>query len=87
MVQLVLAVADTGYGIPKPDIEHVFEKFYRAHDDRTAGARGTGLGLSLVKAICEAHGGTVTVESEVDVGSTFTCRIPLQHVDEQTAEF
>lgn len=79
---LVLRVADTGYGIPKPDIEHVFEKFYRAYNERTAESRGTGLGLSLVKAIIEAHGGTVEVESEVDVGSTFTCRIPLTPPDD-----
>jgi PAS domain S-box-containing protein len=75
---LVLEVADTGYGIPKPDIEHIFEKFYRAHDERTVQSRGTGLGLSLVKAIAEAHGGTIEVQSEVDVGSTFTCRVPLR---------
>jgi len=83
---LVLRVADTGYGIAKPDIEHVFEKFYRAHDERTTESRGTGLGLSLVKAIIEAHGGTVEVESEVDVGSTFTCRIPLTEPADDSQE-
>ena len=83
---LRLSVADTGYGIPKPDVEHVFEKFYRAHDDRTQQSRGTGLGLSLVNAIVEAHGGTVDVQSEVDVGSTFICRIPLDLPEEEAPQ-
>ncbi len=70
------AVEDTGYGIPKQEVEHVFEKFYRVRDKRTREVRGTGLGLSLVKLIVESHGGQIQVASEVGRGSTFTFTIP-----------
>ncbi len=72
-----IAVADTGLGIPAEDIPHLFEKFYRV---RRPGLdiRGTGLGLAIVKQLVEMHGGTITVESEPNRGSTFTVTIP-QH--------
>jgi signal transduction histidine kinase len=67
-------VKDTGIGIPERDLPHVFERLYRG--DRSRSQPGLGLGLSFVKAICEAHGGTVTVESALNEGATFTVRLP-----------
>lgn len=67
-------VSDTGRGISPEALPHVFERFYR--EDRSD-HRGAGLGLSLVKAVVEAHGGTVTAQSRVGEGSSFTVRLPL----------
>lgn len=72
-----VCVHDTGVGIPKDELEHVFDKFYRAtsNEDR---AEGTGLGLSLVQQIVEnLHGGRVFVKSQVGAGSTFGFELPL----------
>jgi signal transduction histidine kinase len=68
-----IEVKDTGIGIPERDLAHVFERLYRG--DRSRSQPGLGLGLSFVKAICEAHGGTVTVESSPNEGATFTVRL------------
>ncbi|MBN1564876.1 MAG: ATP-binding protein, partial [Anaerolineae bacterium] len=73
----VVAVRDTGYGIPPEHLPHIFEKFYRVKDSRLRHIHGTGLGLSLVKASAKAHGGYVTVDSEPEVGSVFTLYLPL----------
>lgn len=68
-----LVVRDTGVGIPFNDLPHVFERFYVVERSRAREATGTGLGLSIVKGIVEAHGGTVTADSEFGVGTTLTC--------------
>lgn len=76
--QAILAVADTGRGIPAEDLPHVFERFFRRSaktSDRSAS--GSGLGLSIVKWIVDAHGGTIDVQSKVGEGTTFTVRFPL----------
>jgi PAS domain S-box-containing protein len=73
---LVIEVSDRGYGIPAPDLERIFEKFYRVPRVQDAGTPGTGLGLALVREIAELHRGSVAVKSEVGQGSTFTLRIP-----------
>lgn len=75
--EAVISVADTGEGIPIRDMERVFERFYRVDSARSRATGGTGLGLSIVKHVAESHGGSVTVESELGVGSTFTIRLPL----------
>jgi signal transduction histidine kinase len=70
----VLRVADTGRGVPPGDLPRIWERLFRGDASRTE--RGLGLGLSLVKAVVEAHGGTVEVDSEVARGSTFSIALP-----------
>lgn len=72
-----LSVRDEGPGIPKGEQSRIFERFYRPGDELRRETQGTGIGLSLVKSIVEAHRGTVTVESESGKGSTFTLTFPL----------
>jgi two-component system phosphate regulon sensor histidine kinase PhoR len=67
-------VGDTGTGIASEDLPRVFERFYKG--DRSRGSVGSGLGLAVVKHTVEAHGGTMSVESEVGLGSTFSFSIP-----------
>lgn len=71
-----LSVRDTGRGIPPDSVDHVFERFYRVPDLDSSTA-GTGLGLAIAKRIVENHGGQVTLESEVGVGSVFTVILPV----------
>ncbi len=73
-----ISVADQGIGIPPDEHGRIFERFYQVNGGLTRRYAGTGLGLALVKEIVEAHGGTVSLESEVGVGSTFTICLPLQ---------
>jgi|GEM_PF-2788939 len=72
-----ITVSDTGIGIPADELPHVFERFFRGEKPRTMQLTGTGLGLSIVKEIVELHGGWVTLDSQEDVGSTFTVWLPL----------
>ncbi len=74
--QAVLRVSDTGVGIPADALPHVFERFYRVDAARSRAHGGSGLGLSIVRWIVEAHRGTIEVASKLDVGSTFTVRLP-----------
>ena len=71
-----VTVEDTGIGIPEDDIARVFGRFYRVDSSRGE-VSGAGLGLSIVKAIVDAHGGTIDVKSELGRGSTFTIHLPL----------
>lgn len=70
-----IAVADTGVGIDPSELDHIWERLYRG--DRSRSSRGLGLGLSLVRALVEAHGGTVHVESTPGHGSRFALRLPV----------
>ncbi|NKE61656.1 HAMP domain-containing histidine kinase [Lentzea sp. PSKA42] len=67
-----ITVSDTGSGISAEDLPHVFDRFWRADRSRTRDTGGSGLGLAIVHALVSAHGGTVTVESQVGRGTTFT---------------
>ena len=71
-----LTVADTGTGITPEDLPHIFERFYRADKSRTRSNGNSGLGLSICKAIVNAHGGSIEVASRVDEGTQFTVRLP-----------
>jgi two-component system OmpR family sensor kinase len=72
-----VAVADDGPGLADDQVAHVFERFYRADPSRARASGGVGLGLSIVAAVAEAHGGTVSAESAPGRGTTFRIRLPL----------
>ena len=71
-----VSVTDTGEGIPPEDLERIFERFYRADKSRRKG--GVGLGLSIAREVVRRHGGEITVESVVGLGSRFTVRLPAR---------
>ncbi len=75
--EALLSVSDTGVGIPEADLPYVFERFFRSKGSRATNPGGSGLGLSIVRWIVEAHKGRVTVESQLGKGSTFTVRLPV----------
>jgi signal transduction histidine kinase len=75
--QMVIDVADTGIGIKPEEAERVFDKFYRSDDPRVEKITGTGLGLTLAREVIRLHGGDVTVQSELNHGSTFTATFPV----------
>jgi signal transduction histidine kinase len=78
-----IEVSDTGVGIPEDEIDKLFDRFFRASTAATV--QGTGLGLSIAKTIAEAHGGVISVESEVGVGTTFSVDLPMQTPQEPAA--
>ena len=71
-------VADTGVGVPRSEQSRLFDRFFRASNATSRAVPGVGLGLMIVHAIVTAHGGTISLASEVGEGSTFTVRLPLQ---------
>jgi signal transduction histidine kinase/tetratricopeptide (TPR) repeat protein len=77
---VAIAVQDFGIGIKKEDIPRLFERFYRGGDELTRTVKGSGLGLTLVKEIVEAHRGKVQVESEPGKGSLFSIWLPLPQI-------
>jgi signal transduction histidine kinase len=79
---LNIKVADTGVGIDKEDLPHIFDEFYRVPGPQTRYTPGTGLGLSIVKKIVESHFGRIEVSSKVDKGTTFTVKLPLKQASE-----
>ncbi len=74
---IIFTVRDNGIGIPEDQIPHLFERFYRVDKGRSRDNGGTGLGLSIVKHITQLYKGEIHLESRIDVGSTFTIRLPI----------
>lgn len=73
-----IKVSDTGTGIKRENLKHIFERFYKADEARTRGKHGTGLGLYIVSNIITKHGGTITADSIFGEGTTFTIKLPKE---------
>lgn len=76
--------SDNGPGIPLEDQPHIFERFYRVHKDRSRVAGGSGLGLSIVKHITQAHGGLISVQSQPGKGARFILKVPISQSGESS---
>lgn len=76
-----LEVSDTGVGIAADDVAQLFDRFFRAREAGEHGVPGVGLGLTIVRAIVEGHGGQITADSTPGVGTTFRVRLPLAGAD------
>lgn len=79
--EVYIKVEDDGRGIPKADLEHVFDRFFRVDRARTREKGGTGLGLSIAKEIIESHGGSIVIESEYGKFTRVTINLPTANVD------
>jgi two-component system OmpR family sensor kinase len=73
---LAISIADAGSGIPADQLETIFERFHRVDGGRTRDGGGSGLGLAIARALVEAHGGTITAESQPGHGATFQIVLP-----------
>lgn len=82
---ILFHVADIGPGIDKGEIDQIFSKFFRGKNQRHR-VPGTGMGLSVAKSIVEAHGGTITVNSEPSLGSTFTFTLPVDKAGDRVLQ-
>ena len=78
---LAIIIKDTGIGIPQESLQYLFERFYRVDSSRSRVSGGSGIGLTIVKQLVEAHGGSIEVESEINFGTTFTISLPLKRSD------
>lgn len=77
---VVIEVSDTGLGIAPDDLPHVFDRFWRADKSRSRTTGGSGLGLAITRHLVEAHGGTVSADTEPGAGSTFRITLPAASV-------
>jgi signal transduction histidine kinase len=81
----VISIKDTGTGIPPEELSRIFERFYQMDKSRQRGrSQGVGLGLAIASQIIEAHGGKITAESQVGVGSSFRVILPVAQSDDVT---
>lgn len=76
---MTVEVIDFGTGIPKENLAHVFDRFYRVDKARSRDTGGTGLGLAIAKTIINEHEGTISVKSDLDKGTRFIFSLPLAH--------
>lgn len=83
---VILSIADEGLGVPKKDIPHVFDRFFRVDKARARSMGGTGLGLAISKEVVQKHGGKIWVESAENVGSTFFIALPYVPYEEDEWE-
>ena len=74
-----LIVEDNGIGISTDHLANIFNRFYQVKDNNNLETRGTGLGLAIVKKIIEKHGGTISVESQLDKGTKFIINMPISY--------
>ena len=81
-----ITVADTGMGIPKESLEHIFERFYRVDKARSRSTGGSGLGLSIVRNMVERNNGTIRVESTIGIGTTFYLSFPVFDLEDSASE-
>ena len=77
--EIQIQVTDQGCGIDREDLPHIFESFYRGSENKRI-IQGMGLGLTISQDVVQAHRGTITVESEKGIGSTFTIHLPLKNI-------
>ena len=77
--QAVVTIADTGIGVPRPEIPRLFERFHRIENARARSNEGSGIGLALVQELIQLHGGTISAASVEGEGTTFTVRLPFGH--------
>ncbi len=77
--KIVVQIADQGMGIPADEVQNIFMKFFRSKEAKSSPIKGSGLGLYLAKYFIELHKGSITVESSVGQGSTFTVELPIEH--------
>jgi signal transduction histidine kinase/DNA-binding response OmpR family regulator/ligand-binding sensor domain-containing protein len=80
---IVIKVSDTGIGIPEEEREKIFDRFYQSERNHALGLSGSGIGLNLVREMVQLHQGTVEVESEVNKGTTFIVKLPVEEVSRQ----
>ncbi len=76
--EVIITVSDEGIGIPREEQSHIFERFYRIDDTMSRQVQGSGLGLYLAKAVVEAHGGRIWVDSRPSQGAAFSFSLPIQ---------
>jgi signal transduction histidine kinase len=81
----VIAVRDTGFGIPPDELEQLFGRFFRASTATKNAVPGVGLGLTITQAIITAHGGRISVDSRIDEGTAFVVTLPLLQRRHQSA--
>jgi len=81
----VITISDNGIGIPEEKLVNIFDRFYQADSSSTKQYEGTGLGLAIVKEIVELHGGTITVNSKINTGTSFSIYLPVEETEIETA--
>ena len=80
---VILSISDQGLGIPKKDLDHVFDRFFRVDKARSRAQGGTGLGLAISKEVIELHHGRIWVDSVEGKGSTFYISLPYEEYSEE----